>query len=193
MPRSDNAALEQGERRLDGVGVNVTVRVLAGMVDRAVLFALQLVERPRVDRGFIGHNDFYAAADVSLDDFPHGVGLGIFRVNHPQIAIALSDADDDFLYATLPPASGLAANVGFVNLYSAALKFFRLNVLHSLSDAVAEIPSRLIARVERALKLERRHSFFGFAHQVDGCKPFRQWKVRVVKDRASRNGELIAA
>ena len=64
MPRSNDAALEQGERRFHGVRVNVAMRVLAGVVDRAMLGLLHLVQRPRIDRGFIRHNHFDMASHV---------------------------------------------------------------------------------------------------------------------------------
>ena len=58
MPRSDDATLEQRKSRFNGIGVNVAVSILAGVVDCAVLVLLNLIERPRVDARFVGHNHF---------------------------------------------------------------------------------------------------------------------------------------
>jgi hypothetical protein len=48
MPCSHDALLEQGEGRLDGVRVNVAVRVLARMIDGFMEILLHFIERPRV-------------------------------------------------------------------------------------------------------------------------------------------------
>ena len=58
---------------------------------------------------------------------------------------------------------------------------------------MAEIPSRLISNTKRPLDLQAPtcpSSILG--HKIDRQKPFRERKVRIVKDRAARYRELIA-
>ena len=79
MPRSNDAALEKREGRFHGVCVNVAVSVFLGVVDRVVLVLLNLVERARVDRGFVGHDDFHVAADIGVDDLSNSLRLCVLR------------------------------------------------------------------------------------------------------------------
>src|SRR6266704_2867400 len=97
MPRSHNAALEQRKSRFDGIRVNIAMRVLSGVIDRAVLFLLESIERPRVNRGFVRHNHFNVPTDVRLDNLTHRIRAGVLSMNQPQIAVTLPDADYHFL------------------------------------------------------------------------------------------------
>ena len=58
---------------------------------------------------------------------------------------------------------------------------------------MAEIPRRLVRNRQRALELVRGNAFLRFAHQIDRKEPFPERQMRIVKDRASGYGELIAA
>src|SRR2546429_7568131 len=92
MPRSKDAALEQAEGRFDGIGMYIAMRVFAGMIDSLVKVLLHLVERPRIDGGFIGHNHFDVTPDVRIDDIPNGLRLRILSADQPQISVALPDS-----------------------------------------------------------------------------------------------------
>src|SRR5438067_12076254 len=105
MPCTNNAALEQRESRFHGIGVNVAVRIFTGMVDGLVEVLLHFVECPRINSGFIGHNDFHMTADVRVDNLAHGLRLSILRANEPQIAIALPNADNYGLVAFRTPSA----------------------------------------------------------------------------------------
>lgn len=192
MPSAHNAALKKRESRFHGVRVNVAVRVFLGMVDGLVEVLLHLVQRPRVDSRFVGQNNFDVAANVRIDDIPHGLRLRILSPDQTQISIALPDADNDGLVSSWPPLARFAAYVGFVNLDSAA-KFLRRYFQHGRPDAVAEVPSRLVADTERALNLTSRHAFLGFTEQVGRKEPFSQGQMRIVKDGAGRCAELVVA
>src|SRR5271154_3171335 len=162
MPRAHNAALEQGERRFDCVGVNVTVRVFPRMIDCLVDALLHLVEGIGVDSRFIGQNDFHVAANVRIDNLLDGLRLGILSPDQPQVSIALANADNDRYVALWPPTAFLASHVGFVNLNRAA-ELFRRYFQHCRAYPMAEVPRRLIANPERALNLAGAHALLGLA------------------------------
>src|ERR1700726_3492067 len=119
MPRSHNAALEQREGRFHGVGMDIAMGILARMVDCLVLVLVHLFERPRIDGRFVSHNHFDVAAHVGIDNLAHRIGLCIFGMNQAQIAIALPNPDDHFLFTFWPPSALLSADVGLVYLNSA--------------------------------------------------------------------------
>src|SRR5207249_8326857 len=60
------------------------------------------------------------------------------------------------------------------------------------ANTMAQIPCCLIGDVDSALNLKRRHALLRFGHEVDRQKPFRQRKMSIVKDRATRYRKLIA-
>lgn len=68
VPGSHDAALEQAESRLNRIRMNIPMRVLFGVVNRLVLVLLNLRECPRVNLGFVGHNDFDGCAQVVVDN-----------------------------------------------------------------------------------------------------------------------------
>jgi hypothetical protein len=58
---------------------------------------------------------------------------------------------------------------------------------------MAEIPSRPIIDSQHSFKLIGGHALARLADEEHGDKPLRQGEMRIVEDRASSNGELIAA
>ena len=126
MPRSDNAALEEGERRFDGVRVNVSVNVDLRFVlypscadpSRRQCF----LNRGRVGVQFIRYDDVHVLAHVLADVLRQCAGFHILSMEESQIATALPDADYDLFFGSVPsnarPFFSLA-NVGFVHLDSA--------------------------------------------------------------------------
>ena len=112
-----------------------------------------------------------------------------------QIAIPLANANDDFFVFKACACSApfvFAANVGFVH-FDRAVQHGLVNFVHGRSDAMAEVPGRLVADSERPLHLAGRHAFLGFAEQADGDKPLFQRQMGVVKNRSGGYGELIEA
>src|SRR6266478_1918799 len=103
MPCAHNAALEQRESRFHGVSVHITVSVFLRVIDGLVKVFLHLVERPRIDSRFVGHNHFHVAPNVSVDNLADSCGLGILSMNKPKIAVTLADANNNLLLAPWPP------------------------------------------------------------------------------------------
>ena len=167
MPRSHNAAFEKGKSGFHGVCMDVAVRVFPRVVNRPVLALLHVVERPRINSRFVRKNNFYVAANVRIDNVSHGLGFGILGTDQAQISVTLSDANNYQFVAAWPPLAGLSANVGLINL-NRTTQLLRRYFQHSRSDAMAEVPCRLVADSKCALNLARGHALFGFAEQI-GC------------------------
>jgi len=182
MPSPYYAALEQAERGFDGIGVHVAMSVVPCVVNRAMLFPLNLGERPRVDLGLIGHNDFYARSQVVVDNLADCLGCSVSRMNHAEVAIPLSNADNNLFVRPGTPAALLAAYIGFIYLYCATFNLLRHYVLHGCADTMAEVPRGLIAHSDRALNLASGHSLFGFTEKRNGNKPLPQRQVRIMED-----------
>src|SRR5260370_36637133 len=109
-----------------------------------------------------------------------------------EIAVALRDADHHFFVVVLGDMSVAAihaADIGNVHL-DFSIQHRLISLRHSVPDAMAEIPSRLVAAdAERALNLAGRHSFFCFAEEKGCSKPRRKWQVRIIENRSSGHGE----
>ena len=192
MPRSHDTAFEQGECRLHSVGMNVAVRVLLRVIDRAVLAGIHVIQRPRIDRRFIGHNNFDVAANVRADNLLDRCRLRILGVDKAQIAVALANPDHNGLGGTRTPTTLLATNVGFVNLYRAG-QLWLVRFLHRCANAMAKIPRRFVAHANGALDLAGRHSLLGFTEQRRCDEPLPQRQVGVVKDCPDRHAKLVVA
>src|SRR6266851_8593423 len=183
MPRSHYAALEQRESRFHRVCVYVAVGILPRVIYSLVKVLLHLVECPWIDGGFIRHNHFYVAPDVSIDNFAYCRGLRILSTNHAQIAVALPDADYNRYVALWTPAAFLARNVGFIN-FNCAAKFRRGYFQHRRPNAMAQIPCGLVADSEHSVNLVRGNTFLRFTDYVGYVKPSCERQVRVIKHRA---------
>lgn len=202
VPRSHNAALQEREGRLDCVGCDAKAVFVTGVFLRSVVdcFVRSDLSNGIVDSTVIGvpcvrNNYINVGAHVLADVLLQSSGLGIFGVEESQIAIALADADDNFLFClgSFGTASAhLSADVGFIHLdYS--VKLFGLCFGHCMPDSVAEIPCSPVVDSQHPLELIRRHALARLADEKHGKKPFRQRQVCIVEDRASSYGELIAA
>src|SRR5204863_10119335 len=99
----------------------------------------------------------------------------------PILALSLNCPDSDSLVTFVTPAvaAHLPASIGFIDFNYTAQKL-AVNLTHSRSDTMAEIPRRFISNIKRALHLQRGHAFLRFGHQVDRQKPLRQRKVSMV-------------
>jgi hypothetical protein len=199
MPRSHNPALEQAESGLNGVRVNVTVNVDAiPMLDCLVLVRWHACtfQGERVGYEFVGHDYVNILAYALFDVCGQRSGLYVLSMEEAEIAAALPESDYwflSFLASANAPSDLLAANVGFI-YFDRACQFLKGLVLsHRVPDAVTEIPSRPVVDSQHPFKLVRRHALAGLAEQVSSKKPLSQRQVRIMEDRASRYGELIAA
>src|SRR5713226_3550652 len=116
MPCAHNAALETRKGRFHGVCMHGAVRILPRVIYSPMQVLLHFIERPRVDSGFVGHNHFDVAPDVSIDNLSHGCRLGILSMNKPKIAVTLSDANDYLWVILRTPTAFFTSHVGFINL-----------------------------------------------------------------------------
>jgi hypothetical protein len=198
MPRSNNAPLKQRKCGLDRIGVKVSVNVLLRTVIHDFVFTFGhrgFPESGRIGGEIISNDDINITRNVLADVLGQRAGLRIFGVEESQIAAALTDADYDFfclLAVVNTLADLLSAYVGFV--YFANAVHLRLcNLFDSMTDAMAEIPCRAVVDFQHPMKLMGTHAFLRLADEVDREEPFRQGQVRVVKHRASGDGELMTA
>jgi len=192
MPCAHNATFKQREGRFYGVCVNVSVGIVLRVVNRSVEVLLHLVQRPRIDSRFVGNNHFHVASDVCFDNFADGRRLGIFRMNQPEIAVALPNADDNLLFGAVAPLAGLSSNVSLINLNRAA-QFFGSGFEHGRPDAVRKVPSGFIGGLEHPAQLIRRHALARLAEQIGGEKPLPEGQMGVMEDRSRCGRELVAA
>lgn len=203
MPRAEDAALQKRKRALNRVGMNVAVNVNAPAVIHGLVARLEVRDRLLVCPKFVGNDHVNVLAHVLADVAGESAGRNIFGVEEAQIAVALADADHDFLAALAAPVDllrailrvhilRLAADERLVNL-NRAVQHRAIRLTHRAADAVAEIPSRLVANAERALDLIRAHSLARLAEQIDGDEPLKKREMRVVEDRVSCDRKLIVA
>ncbi len=163
VPRPHDAALEQAEGGFDGVGVNVAHDVHARTVVN--LFVVLPVSFPHggIVRGcVVGENHFHILGDVFPDVLCECSTFGVGGMEESQIAVALADANDYFFVIVLCDMALAwihAADIGNVHLYL-AIQHWLIGLRHGVPDAMAEIPSRLVAHADRALNLAGGHAFF---------------------------------
>lgn len=198
MPRTDDATLEQRERGFDAVRSDIPVHIHPlRMVNRHVGNVIQasLDESRGVGWELVRHNHIHVATQVLFDVSRQRTALRILRLEEPQFAATLLDADNASLMvaATLILlAASLPADICLIHLHDAVQRL-RINFLHRRPNPVAEVPCRLVGDAEGPFKLVGAHALLGFAEQVDTQKPLPQREMGVVEDGASRHGKLIAA
>src|SRR5229473_3536104 len=90
MPRSHNAALQERERRLHGVRVDISVNIHAAFMTDGLMFLFQ--SRPAhgigIGRPIVSNHDFYVVTHVFSDKLCQRCTLGVFGVEETQIATA---------------------------------------------------------------------------------------------------------
>lgn len=197
MPRANDAALQKRERGFNCVGVDVALRVDAEFVPDGLVPSVfaDMLCRALVSAPIIGVQDVHVFADILADVFGERARLGIVTVEKPEIAVALTDADDHFLVIVLCDvalAAHLAADIGCVH-FDFAIQHRLIGLRHRVPDSVAEIPCRLVADSDGALYLAGAHTLLCFAEQIGCCKPLLKRKMSVIENRAGQGGELIAA
>ena len=200
MPRANDAALQKRERGFDRVRVNVGSEsdvFLFGMVDGLMLgtWHSSLIHGKRIGGKVVSHDHINVRADVLADVFRQCARLRIFRMEESQVATALTDADHNLfcLFASVnTPADLFAAYAGLI-YFDRAIQFRSGDLLDRMAYAMTEIPCGSVIDSQHSLQLIRAHALPGLAHDVGSKEPFGQRQVRIVKDRASSHGELIAA
>ena len=199
MPCSHDPALEQGKRGFYAICVDVAIHVHTITVQDFPVLVLRhsgLIQGEGIGRELICDDHIHMAADIFLDVLRQRAALCIFSVEETQIAAALPDSNDNFLgfFASVDtPSDFLSADIGFIH-FDRAIQFLKRRHLgHRVADSVAEIPCCPVVDAQHPFKLVRAHSLARLAKQVRRKEPFRERQVRVMEDRASRDGELIAA
>jgi len=83
MPRSHDTALQEAESRFYGIGVNVSMRVFFGVVNRVMLFNRKLFQHIRVNHGLVREHYFNVTADIRVNNLAHGLSFGIVSPDQP--------------------------------------------------------------------------------------------------------------
>lgn len=201
MPRSEDSTLEQGERAFDGISMNVADNINAAAMIDGLVTGLERADSLFVCLEIVSDNHVNVLADVLPNVAFQRSRSDIFGVEETQVAVALTDADHNFLADFPAPLNllralarvhvlGLAADKGFVDFHR-TVEHFTVQLFHRVAYAVAEIPSRLVAYAERALDLISGHALVRLAQKIDGGEPLDQGQVRIVKDSARRDSKLI--
>ena len=196
MPRSHDPALEQRECRLHGIRADRDVLIadifVGAMVDALVPRLAMSCGAEIVELRFVSHDDFDARIHIPSNDVVDALLIHVVGFNEVQMTTALPDADHSTFVLQLSLVTMLlATDIGFVHFDCPGEFVARLR--HCSANSVAQVPRGLVADSERAVDLIRAHALTGFAEQVCCKKPLPQRQVRVMEDRASRDGELIAA
>src|SRR5690242_3472637 len=197
MPRSGNTALQERERRFDGVCVNVPHNVDAGAVrDFLVCASAFSLSHGRIVRGcIVCKNHVYIFRDILADILCECAALRIAGMKEAQVAVALAYTDYHFLvvhsrYTAL--ALVPAADVGHIHFHFSVQHRF-IGLRHGVTDAMAEIPCRLVAHSDRALNLAGRHALLRLAKKMRSEKPLGKRQMRIVEYGAGSDSELIIA
>ena len=192
---SDDGPLKQAPDALDAVGMNVTHNPLLRRMANG-LMASVVIGNAQVRLQFVGIDGLSLILDGPVDEVMQGMAFDI------------GDPFDSNLTAPLdgPSHPGLVALVGVslafgATTYQCLIYFhdpeqgraFKGVISHSLSDAVAQIPCRLIGDAQSTVKLVGAHALLRLAHEVDRQEPLSQGQVRVVHNRSGSDGELISA
>jgi len=200
MPRSDDAALEQRERRFHCVRAYAKVGIVSNVFFRLVVdFPVLYVAHASFDHSrwipghFISDDHVHVGAHVILDVLRQCAGLRVRSVEESEITPALPDADYDFLLvlAELHAFALLfSADVGFIH-FDNAVKHRLIYLPHCSADTMAEVPSSFVTDPECAFNLIRAHPLPRFTEEQGGEKPLLQRKMRVIEDRACSDRKLI--
>ena len=200
MPGSDDATLQEGESILNGIGMHFTLNINLGFVLDSLMLSLRYScfgDCVGVNRMFIGNQNVYVLTDVFSNVLRNCTLLNISCMEETKIAITLPDADDDLLCVVSESRFALAsmqfaADIGFIH-FDSTIEHGLICFFHCCTDAMAKIPSSLIAHPNGTLDLVSGDSLARFAEQQCHHEPFRQRKMRVMEDRAGSDRELVIA
>lgn len=199
MPRSSDTALQKRERIFDGVCMDFARNVdSAAVVDGLVSISAKpgIHHGPRIANPIVSDNHICIGADVFTDVLGERSGFGVFYVKKPQFSASLTDADNDVFFRATPRLSFPmldAADVRFVHFNNTRERNL-LRFQHGSTDAMAEVPCRLISPdFEDSLHLQRGDAFLRFADKECGDEPLGERQMRIVEDGSCRDGELRLA
>src|ERR1700719_453633 len=195
MPRTNNAALQKRECGFDGVGIDVALCINVELVPNRFVPSIlpKMLRRTFVRLKVIREKDIHVLADVFSDVLLKGAALYIFRVEKSEVAATLTDSDYDFFVVMqrgFPFEPILSAYECFIHFNLSAQHSF-VDFDHRCTDAMAQIPRSFVADSKRALNVTGRHALLRFTHQQRSEKPFRQWQMRIIKNRSCGHAELV--
>src|SRR2546428_9895164 len=198
MPRSDNAAFQEGESIFNGIGMHFALDINLGFVLDSLMLSLCYScfgDCIGVNRMLIGNQNVHVLTDVVSNVLRNSTLLNIGCMEETKIAITLPDSYDDLLCVVSESwfalaSVQLAADIGFI-YFDSTVKHGLIYFLHSSTDAMAKIPSSLIAHADCTLDLVSGDSLACFAEQQCNHEPFCERQMGVMEDRASGNGELV--
>ena len=195
MPRSDNAALKERERRFDGISCDAHLAFVTDVFFRAMIDALVLGSMVSgggevIEIGFISHDDIDSLVHILGDNLVHLLLIqGRICLNEVEMAAALTNADYWRVFLPLVGVLCVAADVHLVHFNRASE--FMIDLSHSLADSVAEIPCGFVTDSKCALELVSRHPLSALTEQVSAEKPLPQIQMCIVEDGCCGNTELV--
>jgi len=199
MPRSHHATLEQRERGLNTVRVNVALGIDMELVANRLVASIgsQFFGCAPVCSPVVRIKALNILADILANVLLKRSAANILGMKEAKIAATLPDADYDFLVVmrsgVAAPVALFAAYKGFVHFYF-AVQQGAIHFYHCCADAMAQVPRGLVGlNSERALNLASRHSLFSFANQYGSEKPSSKRQVGIVEDGVSGYAELVLA
>jgi hypothetical protein len=193
---ADNRPLEDRPEAFNRLSVDRADNVFVGAVHDGLM---RIFAKALISNVFVGREQ----ANFSRNGFAHET-LHIDRRQRAKdasndIAVTLDGADDGALESGLALAALalvhvflFATNESFVHLDNSH-QLAKFLVLQSSADAVADVPSRLVAsETHMALHLHGADALFGTHHQVDDLKPVPQIDLRILKNGADKVREAIS-
>ena len=193
---TNNGPLEQAPDPLDTVGVDLADNPLLGGMAHSPVYGV-VIFNPHVGLQFIGVNSLSLILDGSMNEIVEGPPPDIRDALDPDLSAVPLDGSGNpglsFL-ASRPDIAPLSTHQGFVHFHDTKQSGSNKGIVaHGFTDAVAQIPGCLVGDSQGPMKLIGAHAFLGFAHEVDGRKPFTQGQVGVVHDGVRGDGEMVAA
>jgi len=206
-----NAALEDREIALDGIGVNLFLDegfvidhtalaanvFLGGMIDGSVRG--EIPAKTSIDVGFVGDEPAIPVGVLGDDRVQHLCGH-VRDMEAPHRAAALDQGHDRLLGLGRfeSPVLGSGADIGFVGFDGLAFATDRGKeharlVVHGFADAVTEEPSGFHAATEHALNLVSRNALFAGAHEMDDLQPQLQGQMGRLEDGPHSDGKGLLA
>src|SRR6266705_1380881 len=203
MESTDNAALEDGEKPFDGVGMRIAAHIFAAaMVDR---FVAGEHRRENSVLAFpVGHEASLSGVNLRLQYWAQVGGVHGRQVLRTHFArLALNKRKDHFLTQSARSVLEtlarmlvvlLPAYVGFVRLNSVAAptKYAAVR-LHGFSDAVGQEPRALDGHAKSALQLVRADAFLTGRNQKDGLQPNMHRDMAGLEYSPDLDGKRLAA
>ena len=176
MIGTHDRALKKRPYTFDGVGVDISPHPFVSVVVDRLMPRIFIGDSP-VSRPVVSVDNLRLVlrhvTNKAVESFPV-VSISDLE---PYVSATLNGSHDHRLTLAAPTSNTptLAADVSLVNLNDS--RELRLgSVAYSSTDTVPDIPSRLIARPKRSLKLLGGDPLLGLGHQVDRQKPLPQGK-----------------